>query len=294
MGEEETKMKRRLVAAVAVALGGGCTYKVEVDSGERDSFESKGVVNGVRFVRLEVGTFDMGCTEGQSSCESDESPVRTTTLTRAFYISETEVTQEQFEALMGYNPSTFNGCGPQCPVERLSWHESASFANAMSAEAGLPACYSCSGTGPGVLCTAPPSVYDCEGYRLPTEAEWEGAARCGEDLRYAGSDDIADVAWYYGNSGSTTQPVAALAPNACGLYDMSGNVFEWTNDWQSNSAYGSGAAADPTGNASGASRVFRGGSWNVGPESVGVARRSYSTPGVRHNFLGVRLVRTAP
>ena len=292
MGAEETGMERRLAVVVAIVLGGGCTYKVEVDSGERDSVESKGVVNGVRFVRLEVGTFDMGCTEGQSSCESDESPVRTTTLTRAFYISETEVTQEQFEALMGYNPSTFNGCGPQCPVEGLSWHESVSFANAMSVEADLPACYSCSGTGPGVLCSAPPSVYDCEGYRLPTEAEWEGAARCSEDLRYAGSDDIADVAWYEGNSAGT-QLVAGLMPNRCGLYDMIGNVWEWTNDGYG--LYASDTSTDPSGNDSAfeLERVFRGGGYDTPQPYARVAARQSMAPIGRFGWLGLRLARTA-
>jgi formylglycine-generating enzyme required for sulfatase activity len=248
----------------------------------------------IEFVCVPGRTFDMGCTPGQSSCISDESPVRTTTLTRDYYMSRTEVTQGQFAAVMGYSPSDFTYCGSTCPVETVSWHEAAHFANAVSAAAGLASCYTCSGSGTSVTCSAPSSVYSCTGYRLPTEAEWEGAARCGEDTRYAGSDTIEAVAWYNSNSGSRTWPVAGLAPNACGLYDMSGNVWEWTNDWYGSGVYGGGAATDPTGPASGSYRVLRGGSWSNIPQYARVAIRSFDGPGYGRRDLGVRLLRTAP
>jgi formylglycine-generating enzyme required for sulfatase activity len=192
---------------------------------------------------------------------------------------------------MGYNPSRFSSCGSTCPVENVSWHEAAAFANAASAAAGLSRCYTCTGSGTSISCSAPSTVYTCTGYRLPAEAEWEGAARCGEDLLYAGGTTIDAVAWYTSNSGGRTHAVASKAANACGLYDMSGNVWEWTNDWYG--AYASGAT-DPSGPASGSVRVVRGGSWLGGPQDARVAHRHDVAPGGRYNNLGVRLLRTAP
>ena len=130
--------------------------------------------------------------------------------------------------------------------------------------------------------------------RLPTEAEWEGAARCGEDSLYAGSDTIDAVAWYFGNAGVMPEPVAGLAPNPCGLYDMSGNVHEWTNDWYRSSPYGAAAATDPTGPSPGARRVLGGGGWTSDAQLARVASRSRSTPGDCYPDLAIRLVRTAP
>jgi formylglycine-generating enzyme required for sulfatase activity len=250
--------------------------------------------SGIEFVTVCGNTFDMGCTPGQSSCEADESPVRTTTLTRDYYLSRTEVTQGHFLALMGYNPSVWSSCGASCPVEFVTWHESAAFANALSSAAGLRSCYSCTGSGSTVSCTGPSDPYACTGYRLPTEAEWEGAARCGEDLLYAGSDVIHDVAWYGENSGGTTQAVGGLDANACGLYDMSGNEWEWVNDWYTAGAYAGGAATDPSGPASGSHRIDRGGGWSSDPENARVSRRVNLTPGTRLGNLGIRLARTAP
>ncbi len=250
--------------------------------------------SGIEFVTVCGQTFDMGCTPGQSSCEADESPVRTTTLTRDFYLSRTEVTQGQFLALMGYNPSVVPSCGASCPAEFVTWHESAAFANALSSAAGLPSCYSCTGSGSTVSCTGPSDPYACTGYRLPTEAEWEGAARCSEDLLYAGSDEIDDIAWHGGNSGSTPHAVGGLQANTCGLSDMSGNVWEWVNDWYTSGAYVGGVATDPSGTASGANRVLRGGGWSSDPQNTRVAVRVDDAPGGRLGNRGIRLARTAP
>lgn len=248
--------------------------------------------SGVQFVTVCGGTFDMGCTPGQSSCYADESPVRTTTLTRDYYMSRTEVTQGQFQALMGYNPSYHSSCGSTCPVEQVTWHMAARFTNAMSAASGLPACYSCSGSGASVTCTAPSSVYSCTGYRLPTEAEWEGAARCGEDLLYAGSNTVGAVAWYTANSGIVTKPVAGRADNACGLYDMSGNIWEWTQDWYG--PYGSSAEVDPTGAGSATDRIFRGGAYGDSASLVRSAFRGGRPPTHVSPAVGLRVVRSLP
>jgi len=273
------------VALLSLALFTACVEPVAQDSGNMND------VNGIEFVRLQGHTFNMGCTPGQPSCGLDGEHVQEVTLTRDYHMSRTEVTQEQFEAVMGYSRPYFMDCGPTCPVERLTWHEAAAFANEMSAFAGLPECFSCTGYGETVTCAERGSVYDCSGFRLPTEAEWEAAARCGEDLMYAGSETSTEVAWLEDNSGGTTKPVGELPPNACGLVDMSGNVFEWTQDWYT--AYTGQAATDPMGPESALRKVFRGGSWGNVSGGVPVAGRLGTPPTTRLNSLGVRLVRTA-
>jgi formylglycine-generating enzyme required for sulfatase activity len=136
--------------------------------------------------------------------------------------------------------------------------------------------------------------YTCDGYRLPTEAEWEGAARCGEDLLFAGGDVAVDVGWYSDNSGSTTHPSALLAPNACGLYDMSGNVSEWTQDLYELTYYASSGRTDPTGASTGTNRVYRGGRWIDRVRYLRVASRRNDGPANAYYVVGFRLARTAP
>jgi formylglycine-generating enzyme required for sulfatase activity len=243
------------------------------------------------FVVIRASTFAMGCTAGQSNCDADETE-HNVTLTHDYLVSETEVTQGQFEALLGYNPAVFLDCGADCPVENVSWYMAAAYANAMSEAAGLSPCYPCSGAGPEVQCEGAEAPYTCEGYRLLTEAEWEAAARCGTDVLYAGSDTIGDVGWVSSNSGDTTHAVAALAPNACGLYDMSGNVWEWTQDWYA--PYDSGAATDPTGPASGTGRSVRGGGWDGGAPRARVSDRTDFYPEGANYYFGFRLGRSNP
>jgi formylglycine-generating enzyme required for sulfatase activity len=181
------------------------------------------------------------------------------------------------------------------------------FANAVSAAEGLAECYvlsGCSGTaGLDLNCSgisqssSTGSVYDCEGYRLPTEAEWEYAARAETDLRYAGSNNFDDVSWCSDNASATPHSVATKLPNDWGLYDMSGNVQEWVWDWFGNTYYSTSPGTDPEGPSTGAHRAYRGGSWLNAALLSRVASRSPQSegwPSNRGHNLGFRLARTIP
>jgi formylglycine-generating enzyme required for sulfatase activity len=190
---------------------------------------------GMEFKPIPAGTFMMG--DANSTLSKQPHQV---TLTQAFELGVYEVTQEQYEAVMGTNPSEFKG--PQNPVEQVNWDDAVEFCRKLSA---LPA-----EKAAGYV------------YRLPTEAEWEYACRGGTTTEYSFGDsdsELGDYAWYDKNSGDKTHPVGGKKPNAWGMYDMHGNVFEWCQDWSD--AYPSDAVTDPTGAASGGSRVCRGGSW---------------------------------
>ena len=224
------------------------------------------------YVRIEPGRFTMGSPGGAEGRDDDEvrHEVR---ITRAFALKKTEVTQGEWKAVMGNNPSLFKDCGDDCPVEQVSWLDTLDFLNKLSDREGLQRCYD--GERFAGL--------DCTGYRLPTEAEWEYAARAGTTGDRHGPLD--DVAWYSGNSGFKTQRVGTKRANAWGLHDMMGNVWEWTQDWYG--AY-SGAASDPTGPASGELRVFRGGSWSLVARRARSAGRLRYSPAFRSDFLGFR------
>ena len=263
-------------------------------------------------VRLAGGTFDMGCTpapDAQGECIVDEYPAHAVTLGHDFWMDEREVTQGAFEAMMGFNPSEVPECGPDCPAECVSWHSSAAFANAKSLIEGREACYTCEGSGThlgggecqlaaNVSCTLAMAPYECDGYRLPTEAEWEYGARCGTDLLYSGSDDASAVAWCTETSGGSTHPVGLLPPNACGLYDMTGNVFEWNSDWYANDYFEDSPESDPTGPEDGDFRSCRGGGWrhaiDDGHGHLRVAARINRPADLRDRGLGFRLVLTVP
>ena len=220
-----------------------------------------------QMVRVEGGTFTMGCTPEQEKCFPDEVPARAVRI-ESFEIGRFEMTQELWEAVMGENPSAFGNC-PRCPVETVSWNDVQAFLGRLNAEG--------------------------ERYRLPSEAEWEYAARGGQlsqGYQYAGSGNWAEVAWYYENSGNGTQPVGRKQANELGLFDMSGNVREWTRDcW-----HGSYDGAPDDGRAweegDCRRRAIRGGSWHGKPSYVRSANRFWYATYFRNNDLGFRIART--
>ena len=241
------------------------------------------------FVLLSAGTFMMGSPISEPDHWHSETQ-HEVTLTRDFYMQTHEVTQGAYQALMDTNPSHFSSCGADCPVEMITWTEAIAYANALSEAEGLAPCYDADGALATVV-----TPYDCEGYRLPTEAEWEYAARAGTTTAwYCGDDDLCldSIAWYYDNSGDTTHPVGQKTPNAWGLYDMTGNVWEWV--WDSYTDYPSSVQTDPAGSDSCTNLVFRGGSWAVPGKFQRSAARGGASAGMRHREIGFRLARTAP
>lgn len=237
------------------------------------------VVNGISFkmIYIEAGTFIMGATEEQAGASANESPAHQVTLTKDYYLGETEVTQALWYAVMGQKPtsdgsawSSTYGLGDNYPAYNISWNDCQEFISKLNQLTGLT-------------------------FRLPTEAEWEYAARGGNKATtqtlYSGSNTIGDVAWYDGNSSSSTHAVAGKSANALGLYDMSGNVWEWCNDWYG--SYSSGAQTDPTGPSSGSFRVLRGGSWFRDATGCRVAYRYGISVSSRYYYNGMRLALTA-
>ena len=254
-------MKKTIVVIVLILLLTGCSRSVP----------PKGMV----FVK--GGTFQMGSASG----EDDEKPVHSVTVSD-FYIGKYEVTQDLYESVMGNNPSYFKESGKDAPVEKVSWYDAVEYCNKRSDKEGLKRCYS--GSGENINCD-----FDANGYRLPTEAEWEFAARGGNKSKgytYSGSNDINEVAWYRDNSGSKTHSAGGKQANELGIYDMSGNVWEWCWDWYVD--YSSGSQNNPRGSSSGSYRVYRGGSWSYGASYCRIAYRSCYDPGFSSSNLGFR------
>jgi len=214
-------------------------------------------------------TFMMGSPSSETGGGSDEKEHKVT-LTKGFYIGVTEVTQGLWKAVMGSNPSHFKNCGDNCPMEQVSWNDCKDFIRKLNRMV------------PG------------GGFRLPTEAEWEYAARAGTSTRFCfGNNDnwLGQYAWYSSNSGSKTHAVGQKRPNSWGLYDMHGNVWEWCEDIYSEDAYNNHQSKNPIYTSGGSDRVIRGGSCGSGPRSVRCADRDSFPPGDRRSYLGFRLVR---
>ena len=224
------------------------------------------VKNGIsiEMVKVEAGSFNMGATPEMENPYDSEKPVHRVTLTNNYYIGKYEVTQALWQAVMGSNPSGFKG--DNLPVEEVSWNECQDFISKLNAMTG-------------------------KRFRLPTEAEWEYAARDGNKSRgyqYSGSNTLGDVAWYSGNSSSRTHAVGTKQPNELGIYDMAGNVWEWCQDWYG--SYSSSPQTNPTGAVNELYPVYRGGSWNSSARDCRTSYRDYFTPVFRNIDLGLRLV----
>ena len=217
----------------------------------------------IEMVKVEAGTFMMGATPEMEKPNSDEKPLHQVTLINDYYMGKYEVTQALWEAVMGSNPSKYKG--DNLPVEKVSWNDCQEFISKLNSLTGRK-------------------------FRLPTEAEWEYAARGGKRSRgyqYSGNSNISDVAWYDGNSGSKPHPVGTKQANELGIYDMSGNVYEWCSDWYG--SYSSSSQTNPTGADSGSSRVYRSGSWSCSAWGCRLSFRSSFTPDYRRIGLGLRL-----
>jgi len=217
---------------------------------------------GITFILVQPGTFRMGSPAGEKGREDDEGPVHEVEITKPFYLGVTEVTQAQWQRVMGSNPSNWKG--DDLPVEQVSWEDAMEFCRKA-------------------------------GYRLPTEAEWEYACRAGSTTRFSFGDadgDLGAYAWNDGNSEKRTHPVGQKKPNAWGFFDMHGNVWEWCADWYAKGYYGQSPRQDPHGPSSGSRRVLRGGSWYYSPRYCRSAFRSGSDPSSCFSNLGLRVART--
>jgi len=239
--------------------------------------EKKPITNsiGMKFVYIPPGTFMMGSPENELERRSNETHHKVT-LTKGFYMQITEVTQGQWKNIMGNNPAYFKNCGDDCPVEMVYWDDTQAFILKLNEKEGKIK------------------------YRLPTEAEWEYAARGGTTTPYYWGNSADCTKANYGNGSSSSEckeqnpgktvKVAIFNPNSWGLYDMSGNVYEWVQDWYGD--YPSGVVTDPTGTNTGSHRVLRGGGWNSYVYNCRSAYRNGHTPDNRHDYLGFRLVRS--
>lgn len=263
----------------------GKTFSNDTGTGLTGTLETAGMIVhtnsiGMEFVYIPKGSFYMGSPDTELGRYSHET-LHGVILTKPFYMQTTEVTQEQWEQVMGGNPSSFSSCGPTCPVEMVSWDDVQNFIDTLNSQEGRFPCH-----------IAP----YC--YTLPTEAQWEYAARAGTITAFYNGGvtatdcsldaNLDEIGWYCGNANRTPHPVGQKEPNPWGLYDMLGNVCEWCSDWYAD--FSSGVVTDPTGGVTGSMRVIRGGTWNSIARNARSASRTIGSPGNRVSYIGFRLV----
>ena len=270
---------------------------------------SAGAIPG-KWVKVPAGTFTMGAAAGEACGDQTKERGHQVTLSRGFEIMTTEVTQAQFQQVMGYNRSYFKSCD-SCPVDSVSAHEASIYCNELSKKKGLTPCYSCTGKSSSADCYLAPAFktpYACPGYRLPTEAEWEFAYRAGTQTAfYSGGMDSSKcsvctskdanahkIGWYCANVGSSsdkTKPVGGKSPNTLGLYDMAGNLYEWTTDGHVEDL-GSAAVKDPYHDSNTSRWVIKGGCWEHSASKMRAAYRGTCSPNFGTILIGFRPVRT--
>ena len=235
----------------------------------------------VEMVLIPAGEFMMGALPDDEEAYDDEKLRHKVEITKDFYVGKYPVTQSLWKAVMGENPSEFQG--EDCPVECVTWFDCVEFCNELSEQEGKQPAYTIDGKN--VSCN-----WNANGYRLLSEAEWEYCARANQNFLYSGSNNPDEVAWYRRNSRAKIRPVGKKMPNGFGLYDMSGNVDEWVWDWPRD--YSTENQSDPTGAPTGSGRMFRGGGWFNDPRHLRVSVRDWFEPTNRFDDLGFRLGRT--
>ena len=252
--------------------------------------------------RLPNGRFRMGSHDSDEYLRNNEHPQHRVTITHNLFMGIYPVTQKQFQDLMEYNPSTAV-INDDCPVDSVSWYSAVEFCNKMSEAESLPPYYEMKAVrrraNNNSIESAKVTIIGGDGFRLPTEAEWEYACRAGSITPWCFGDQVLDVgayAWYYDNSSQETHPVGLRKPNSWGLYDMHGNVMEWCYDWYSESYYKQFAeeeAENPTGPPDGTAKSLRGGAWQFGAEATRCAYRNSSVPDAASGVIGFRICRNA-
>lgn len=307
-GPDVARLDLRVDLRADVGVDTGPPDLPTTDAGERPSVVVKG------------GTFTQGSPANEPCRFASSEEQVTVVLTRDFVIDKYEVTQGEFLASMGYNPSAYSstdpGCGGLCycrssdcshnPVDTVSWYEAVAYCNARSQKAGYTPCFSCTGSGASTVCDVDPlysgaDIYNCKGYRLPTSAEFEVAYRAGTTTAFYNGPYVAPacntsdsnqskIGWGRMNtSGNGGFAVGLKLPNAWGLYDMAGNVAEWCHDWYTTALT---STTNPAGPATGTNKTLRGGSWGNDPYWLRAAARMNKPPATRDGFAGFRCVRS--
>ena len=261
---------------------------IPVEPSRSDTITCK--VAKITMKRIPAGEFLMGAPAGEKDASGDEFPQHKVRITRPFYLGVTEVTQGQYREVTGMSPNSVRS-SDDLPINEVSWLDAVKFCNELSRKEGLPPFYRADAGAVTV------TDWRGAGYRLPTEAEWEYACRAGSTTRYSFGDDEAELgryAWFQGNSGSQAHTVGTKAPNAFGLFDMHGNVWEWCWDGYKQGAYGTLPESDPSGFLGAPGHVDRGGGYSGYPPDVRTAIRGWLEPTTRLDLVGFRVARSEP